>query len=652
MRTTRAARVVCIASLLALSCAEPPTPALLHRLARTGDITALTSLLPHTPPSVLSARISGEGVLIPLLRGWQAAFQDGAPPGADHRACLTALLDAGADPSDSVPLLDAVVLRNVPAFDALMGVLQGPALIDSLCTVDTNGESVFHAAAKSTSSGVARVLMRAALDSREGSRIPPSSYFEIDDDAWTAAVEGIRSTRALPVASILASTAPSLLPRLLAAASALALPPEETFTLRDNEGRTPLYLACAGGVVPGVAALLDVGADPLELVGVEGGHRTTCLHAAAAGGWVDVLREVAHRGASSPDSLASSWGVAVDSLGRSVFDVGEDNADVMPLQSEFLRSIRAYPDRLLQRRVAPAPPLSSRVGWVPGFNVSAHESLGWRVASPSLLRNLSLPGDLFHHHPEGATTQGGTFDLPACGVEVLTAADVSGPLLPAAISAGRPFVVRTGWKGAGTLSRAELEKRMGGERVQIGSIPYESTYRGGAPRTTTLSRFLAEQSGGDTPGDPPYVFDGRVLWGRSANLFADAIAAFPAVWRPSGPSTLQLRQLAVGPPGSGAQPHFHRAAANLLLFGIKLWVLVPPSDASFVDAHAAVWWRGYVQQGAAVSVAAGGGGAAPECPGGTRIVQLPGDVVFVPPGWGHAALALTDAAAIALENGD
>ncbi len=48
---------------------------------------------------------------------------------------------------------------------------------------------------------------------------------------------------------------------------------------------------------------------------------------------------------------------------------------------------------------------------------------------------------------------------------------------------------------------------------------------------------------------------------------------------------LVLSQFMLGPRGSGAPPHFHGHAINMLIRGAKKWVLFPPRDAFFTISH-------------------------------------------------------------------
>jgi hypothetical protein len=97
-------------------------------------------------------------------------------------------------------------------------------------------------------------------------------------------------------------------------------------------------------------------------------------------------------------------------------------------------------------------------------------------------------------------------------------------------------------------------------------------------------------------------------------------------------------------------PHFHGDAVNVLFVGVKLWVLVAPPSAAFVDAHASSWFKdSYLP--AALSRGRAPVEQAEGAVGGVHYILLqgPGDLVFVPQQWGHAVLNLADTYALAYE---
>jgi hypothetical protein len=217
------------------------------------------------------------------------------------------------------------------------------------------------------------------------------------------------------------------------------------------------------------------------------------------------------------------------------------------------------------------------------------------------------------------------------------------------------------------LPLKDVLHKLGGLSVDSGAVPYAATYGLGGNRTTVgdfvtthmgnaLSRggmveLLASTAGEGTtthrrtelpagawegPGAdsalPPYIFDGASMRLQpqlfSSYTIPPALADLGAV----------LRQFIVGPPLSGAMPHFHGAAANQLLVGVKLWLLYPPRHAFFADAHVRSWYEG-LRNGSHPGVR----------PPPLQFLQEAGDLVYLPEHWGHAVVNLADTVAIALE---
>jgi hypothetical protein len=135
------------------------------------------------------------------------------------------------------------------------------------------------------------------------------------------------------------------------------------------------------------------------------------------------------------------------------------------------------------------------------------------------------------------------------------------------------------------------------------------------------------------------VFDAEVLWRQPRLLPAAVRAACSAVLPSSNASMLQL---IAGPPLSGSAPHYHRDALNVLFVGLKLWWLVPPEHAAFVDATALQWWASALAERSEQQQ------QLPALPG-LLFLQGPGEAVYVPSLWGHAVLNLASSVAIACE---
>ena len=126
---------------------------------------------------------------------------------------------------------------------------------------------------------------------------------------------------------------------------------------------------------------------------------------------------------------------------------------------------------------------------------------------------------------------------------------------------------------------------------------------------------------------PPYIFDASVM---KAEGMKQKFANFslPRAFQ-KGRAT---EQFIMGPPLSGAMPHFHGSAVNVLAVGVKLWVLVPPAGAAFVDAHAAKWFRDDYLEAHKQPADGNGTNYGMGGKGGWHFIftQAPGDLVYVP----------------------
>ena len=125
----------------------------------------------------------------------------------------------------------------------------------------------------------------------------------------------------------------------------------------------------------------------------------------------------------------------------------------------------------------------------------------------------------------------------------------------------------------------------------------------------------------------------------------------------------RLRQFILGPVLSGAHFHFHGSAWNGLVFGLKLWVLVPPHAAFCAALHPLQWIVEFTndfnafgsRRDSTSSTSSGGSGNTTGTTGTTGntlpllVLQRPGEIVFVPEGWGHAVLNLADSIGVATE---
>ena len=283
----------------------------------------------------------------------------------------------------------------------------------------------------------------------------------------------------------------------------------------------------------------------------------------------------------------------------------------------------------------------------PSFSPSLHKAAGWAVSSREHLLALHLPPSLLYPAARAADPPWSTWvQTHACPLPPLALAAFmpsgSPPYLPLQASAlhalrgnltalPHPLLLRphnasaAAAHAARLFSRAAVGAAWGHLRVEASTVPYARAYGnvaaavGGAGASAfapiKLADFLAQHmpegaaTGSSPLSAPPYVFDSRVLrqtptlGGNGTVLGALAlhlhatlcmsVASGVADAKGAPQPFPDLAQLSVGPPLSGAPPHFHKGAINVLHSGLKLWYLVPPGGAAFVDESAVEWcWGG------------------------------------------------------------
>lgn len=188
--------------------------------------------------------------------------------------------------------------------------------------------------------------------------------------------------------------------------------------------------------------------------------------------------------------------------------------------------------------------------------------------------------------------------------------------------------LRTPSKLRRVFQKGRFLKKYGKEAVPTGAIPYASSF--GLESGQATIAYVANQT--DAPAEegsvPNYVFTTAALksasWQR--NMQGDA----PPPPCLSGLQDVVL-QFYLGPAGSGAPVHFHGHAINSLAFGEKLWFLHPPSQAFYSKQSGLAFAR------------------SPRSRRSLRCTQSPGDLLYVPPLWGHGTLNLRQSIGVAHE---
>lgn len=212
----------------------------------------------------------------------------------------------------------------------------------------------------------------------------------------------------------------------------------------------------------------------------------------------------------------------------------------------------------------------------------------------------------------GLTTHDVLCEFVAAGIPVLLEGGAAH--LPAMRMWGKPEV---------------LAAKLGDTLLSAGPVPYPASM-GLFGREVKLADFETCSGAAQTAGAvPDYIFDVTVTR-RMPELLSDAELLPPALFD-AGDGLAKVAyarhpQLGVGPRGAGAPMHAHFAALNALFSGAKRWLLVPPEETFWGVSPASTW-------------AASGEPAALRARGALlEVTQHPGDLLFVPEGWGHATV--------------
>ena len=512
----------------------------------------------------------------------------------------------------------------------------------------------------------------------------------------------------------------------------------------------PLMYACASGNVAAVRFLLRDSSGTkhavLSQLAASDGLNASCAHAAAVRGLVSVLEALLegskqwdHNGNLNVSAGASDdkyiWALKLrDEHGRSPLDVAilAGPAGVGPriwLDHQYKTAHRLDANAggprdnadhvfsvldVLPQRASPGGNL-----WLRRFNATAHHAAGWDIADAATLRGAGLPPGLTCL--DASSTESVTTACTQDEVFIHTECEGSAPLVIAPsqlkdptvlrelADLDLPFIVQTpvrrvrpreandtfpgdvGAPHARYMSYKSVLSTWGDLVVDTGPIPYAGTYGLTNTSRVPLKEFVSSCMGRGldkrqgTALLPHYIFDALVI-SKMPDLFHGL--EFPSQLRKDD---ARMSQFIVGPMLSGAMPHFHGSAANLLIVGLKLWVIVSPAHAEFVQLHALEWFRNvFFKCYSFVSAEASNytfnsscqfSNSSTECiavngapshslqsellgslpltsaqqacqkilPPHYIFVQEPGDVVFVPRHFGHAVLNLADSIAIARE---
>jgi hypothetical protein len=283
--------------------------------------------------------------------------------------------------------------------------------------------------------------------------------------------------------------------------------------------------------------------------------------------------------------------------------------------------------------------------------------------------------------PEVADLLGGTRSTARCELDVLDAHELSAAELEARyLRRGRPFVMRNvtaDWPARKSLGRDSFHATFAtvAWEPQL-LLPGEKTLLGPYLRRAAAGQ-IRRPIAFNRPSDPGalHVMQQEVRWPlalrghsklRSARARARASTAVSSAEDDEeydeGSSSRGARaglDFFVGPNASGTPMHHHSAVWNALIYGRKLWALVPPARATFgkvarqhpLDSD---WYKVWLGRGATGRTKAD---ANADTKGGTKRAggraqryifceQEAESLVYLPSSWAHATLNLEEGVAV------
>jgi uncharacterized protein YaaW (UPF0174 family) len=234
----------------------------------------------------------------------------------------------------------------------------------------------------------------------------------------------------------------------------------------------------------------------------------------------------------------------------------------------------------------------------------------------------------------------------------------------------RPVVIRnyssmTTLKKRWTRNTLRSKKETSQLTFDVSAVPYEKQF-GGSSKQITLGEYINEISSAQSltrTGQPFYIFDSPIKWTPTPPISKNGKAVFDESTKalfgefdlilPFLKKNISLAngespfvslfpypkpQFYLGPPGSGAQMHFHKDAINYLAFGEKEWILFAPERTHYSTVPISDWVALHL----------------PRYLNSTKFqpylcTQQAGDLMYVPHGWGHAVLNLRTSIGVAIE---
>ncbi|KAK3255452.1 hypothetical protein CYMTET_35364 [Cymbomonas tetramitiformis] len=199
--------------------------------------------------------------------------------------------------------------------------------------------------------------------------------------------------------------------------------------------------------------------------------------------------------------------------------------------------------------------------------------------------------------------------------------------------------------GQHLFAKEALISRLGTLMVQSNQVPYAKGFGAHLGPIMTLQDYVKhwendthEERGEHLATPPGYVFQ---------SLDPDRNPVMNRTMQPPlMPAKYQVHayQWSIGPRGAGAHYHMHDAAWSALIYGQKLWTLLPPSQGLVSNVPS-------IRMHQQASPGAGHGAAATRSQrvGPLRCSQRAGDLIYVPDLWAHSVLNIRASVGMAYE---
>ncbi|CAK9077983.1 Bifunctional arginine demethylase and lysyl-hydroxylase psr-1 (Phosphatidylserine receptor 1) [Durusdinium trenchii] len=251
--------------------------------------------------------------------------------------------------------------------------------------------------------------------------------------------------------------------------------------------------------------------------------------------------------------------------------------------------------------------------------------------------------DAYGHSVESILDSQALKEVPEVSAEDIS---MESDFIASYVSLNRPVLIKGGAMHLEAMSWSDyrhLLMDMGSEVVQAAPVPYSKNMGLLGAMEAPLSELLSspkiwrsEEADEKAASEPPsYVFDASVL--RRRRDLVKKASALTTSFMERHCSHVRVPQFGVGFRGAGAPMHTHHAALNASFAGRKRWLLCPPEAASWDLEPVCSWWQSdrYQRQRESGLL--------------LEFQQEPGDLLFVPEGWGHATILESYAVGVAQE---